>query len=369
MAKAPTVWHLISNRWNSAITEYALSAARATHLLGANTVFTSLASSPAETRAKKHELVVSSLPHFSLRHLGEFRRLASQVKPDLVVTYGGPESFLVRFLSEQKPKLWRFRGHDLVPSHGSRLNLMKTRFSHKVFDRIIVPSQFMQVNFPISTPPVSVVPLGCDPHRFHRTPQQGKVRNMEMLLLGRLDPVKGHREFFPVVKKIIQLWQNQAADLPHPYLHIVGEPANLGVDELARIANNHGLREGVDFVLEGKRLPKVADLMSRAVLGVIPSLGSEVICRVGEEFLLCGTPVAVSGVGSLEEILFSESAGVSYRGLSLDDSAQLIFNLLRKSFFETEDEKKNRARQALEEFSLQRMGQNFEALMRIDLGS
>ena len=367
MAKLPTVWHLISNRWNSAITEYALSAARATQLLGAHTVFTPLMSSPAESRAKKHDLLVRSLPQFSLRQWFHFRRIAKQIKPDLVITYGGPESFLVRFLSDSQPKYWRFRGHDLVPSHGSKINLLKTKFSHQVFDRIIAPSQFMATNFPVTSPPISVVPLGCDLHRFHRTPQQGKVRNMEMLVLGRLDPIKGHREFFPILKKIIQLWQLESPQLPHPYLHIVGEPANLSTDELCQIAHQQGLREGVDIVLEGKRLPKVADLMSRAVMGVIPSLGSEVICRVGEEFLLCGTPVAVSGVGSLQELLFNKAAGVSYRDLSIDDSAKIIFKFLMRSFHETEEEKKARAREAIDHYSLLRMSQNIEALMRLDL--
>src|SRR5690606_765274 len=64
MSRAPRCWHLISNRWNSAITEYALNAARALSLKGADNLFSPLAGSPAEERAREYDLRVATFARF-----------------------------------------------------------------------------------------------------------------------------------------------------------------------------------------------------------------------------------------------------------------------------------------------------------------
>ena len=96
--------------------------------------------------------------------------------------------------------------------------------------------------------------------------------------------------------------------------------------------------------------------MSRTHLGVVCSLGSEVICRVAQEFLLCGAPIAVSGVGALKEVLRSKSFGIHYGNLSLSDSADLIREQLYRGWQETAETRKKRAELSREHFSFERMG-------------
>ena len=92
----------------------------------------------------------------------------------------------------------------------------------------------------------------------------------------------------------------------------------------------------------------------------MPSIGSEVIGRVAEEFLLCGTPVIVSGVGSLNEVLFDEKAGDSYSGLDSRAAANLIRCWLRQAVTETTEMRADRAFRARQLFSLETMGEALE---------
>jgi glycosyltransferase involved in cell wall biosynthesis len=148
-----------------------------------------------------------------------------------------------------------------------------------------------------------------------------------------------------------------------PCLHIVGEPANLQSSQLIALAAGQGLVLGKDFRLTDTRVADVPSLLSRAALGLVPSIGSESICRVAAEFLLCGTPIAVSGVGSLEDMLF-EGAGLSYRGLKDEDAAKLIQELTLTSLSEGEEAKRRRALRARETCSLAKMGQRLSQILR-----
>ena len=58
-------WHLLSNPWNSAITEYALSASLALSLENYENVLTPLEGSSAELRGKLLEVRVFSVKNFS----------------------------------------------------------------------------------------------------------------------------------------------------------------------------------------------------------------------------------------------------------------------------------------------------------------
>src|SRR5690606_17369961 len=94
-------------------------------------------------------------------------------------------------------------------------------------------------------------------------------------------------------------------------LVIVGEPKNISTGELAEFGVKLGLSLGDELIIHPHLIDHPAHLLSRVDLGLISSTHSEIICRVAEEFLLCGTPVIVSGVGSLDEVLF-DGAGESY---------------------------------------------------------
>ena len=74
-------------------------------------------------------------------------------------------------------------------------------------------------------------------------------------------------------------------------------------------AISKGLAIDEDIVFINDFVDNVSDHIASSSVGIVSSLGSEVICRVSEEFLLCGNPIFVTDVGSLSECIYSKDAG------------------------------------------------------------
>ena len=119
-----------------------------------------------------------------------------------------------------------------------------------------------------------------------------------------------------------------------------------------------------DVVIETKRVRDISKEMSLATIAAIPSLWSEEICRVAEEFLLCGTAVIVSGVGALEDALFDDESGVSYKNLSEKDRVILFLDWIHKEFKAPHVTRLKRAQRAKKYFSLESMGDNFSKILK-----
>jgi glycosyltransferase involved in cell wall biosynthesis len=199
--------------------------------------------------------------------------------------------------------------------------------------------------------PIVTVPLGCDQQRYWHVPKVSRDGRAQLLVFGRFDPVKGHLPMIERTAEILRVWGNQPQK---PQLHIVGEPANVSAADLVRAVERVGLVIDDDVRITTGRVEDVAALMSGSTLGVVPSLGSEIICRVAEEFLLCGTPVAVSAAGSLPEVVFP-GAGFCFGAKSEIETVQSFIEWIRTSLAESEEDKLARAAAAVQRFSLPAM--------------
>jgi glycosyltransferase involved in cell wall biosynthesis len=351
-------WILCSNRWNSAITEYALSTARALRLSGWAVFFSGLADSPGERRARSYDLPGDSFVDFGLKDVSKLRRLKRSIKPDAVLLFGGPETFLARFIP--KTLRVRFRGQDKDMT--DRLPPLKTRLNVQHCVAMLVPARILADRFQnIIWQPVWSVTLGIDTGRFYFHPEAFAVeRRPTLRILGRLDPIKGHQAFFSIFRQLLRLWPKNR---PEPFLEIIGEGANISPEQLRRMAADHRLREGENWRLRSERVERISEVMSSTDLAVISSLGSEVICRVAEEFLLCGVPLFVSGVGSLEECLVDKNFGSSYRGLSEERAATLLTEKLWQASQESSVQRQARADAARQHFSLEAMGGQLSTML------
>jgi glycosyltransferase involved in cell wall biosynthesis len=349
MSSKKKVWHLISNRWNSAITEYALSAARSLAEVGVENLFSPLLGSPAEKRAKQYGLEVSAFKDFSAKEAGKYREIYKTYCPDAVLTYGGPETFLTRF-SPTKSRILRFRGSEISTSFFSKIN---QRFSHAHVAHIIVPGSSLLKNCEqiFGAERVTSIILGCSAAEYRPNLSARKTDRPRMMIFGRFDPVKGHKEFMQIFRGMLDIWPNNA---PLPQLVIAGDPANVSAEDLRLAANSFGLAGELVDIKTG-RFPDVAEMMSSVTTGVVSSLGSEHICRVAEEFLLCGTAVVVSGAGSLDDVLF-EGAGFSYGKRNQSETVKKLVQLLLETYKETDQMRLSRAAQASAHFSLATMG-------------
>ncbi len=348
------VWHLLSNRWNSAITEYALSAARALQTVGHHSIFTALEGSPGERRAQSMGLQVESIPGFAFNQLWKLRCKAKEIRPDCIIHYGGPETFIGKLLPVRRQV--RFFGQDLRSSIFDGSGFFSA-YSH--IERFIVPNSNLEksVQKIAQKKPVKRILLGLDIPELKI--DKSETKSHDLMILGRLDPVKGHANFLSIFAKVCQIWPK---DMNLPTLHIVGQEANLSFAELKELISLNGLELGIHVFLTGERIVGLPHLMQATNIGVISSVGSEHICRVAEEFLLCGTPVLVSGAGATEEVLFP-GAGESYSGLSNESAAQQLIQMILEARTESVLKRGERTQEAGERFSLKRMGRDLDAYL------
>jgi len=351
------VWHLISNRWNSAISEYALSAARALRSAGAESLITPLQASPIETRFLAQQFNVQSIDKFGPTRYPKLASLAANFRPNYIFAYGGPEATAAIF-AKRGGKLIRFFGQRVDERGAARA--LASRFGHLHVDRAIAPSNFVAIPLKnLLQSDVAVVPLGCDEEKYFLV-ESPRGNRPEILIFGRLDPVKGHREFLPVFKQIIRL--SEAHKEPTPLLRIVGLPANLSPVHLWAEADKLEIsRQHLEIQCEA--VENVAQLMSTSTVGLVSSIGSEVICRVAEEFLLCGTPVVTTSVGSLPEVFTHPSFGESYNHEDIEGAAIKIYARIRLAYKETRIDRLKRAEFAKKIFSLNRMSQELLQLL------
>lgn len=363
--KARKVWHVISNRWYSAITAYAINAAKALELCDYQCIFSPLRNSPGEAKAIECQLDTLSFLSFGIRNIGAFINTFKSISPEFIILYGGQEEFLCKFLPRNSNlKIIRFQGCALKSKSFKFPRLFA--FSHAHLSCLISPSEKLSasINSLGKTPQVSTIQLGIDTRQFQPHPKArpfDRTRRAEILIFGRLDPVKGHAEFIKIFSKLLKIWE-PTTKLPLPCLHVVGLPANITRSQLEREVKGNMLSLGKDVIITCSKVADPSLLLSNASLGAVPSLDSEEICRVAQEFLLCGTPVFVSGAGALEEVLF-EGAGESYKDKPDADIVLQLKKLLEKSMTETLISRELRATLAKRLFSLNSMGLNLNNLL------
>ncbi len=348
------VWHINSNRWNSAITEYSLSSAKALTLSGWENIYSGLEGKPAVERAMSLGLSCFPFKNFGLGGVKRFRALKKAIKPDIIIVYGGPETSLCR-LAHDLP-IYRFKGQDadLVKP----VNKWRFFLGHSHVTGVITPAVSLREKFLPFHANTTAVPLGCDTKKFFFNGESRGERPV-LTIVGRLDPVKGHATFFLYFSLLLKAW---ASHLPRPLLRVIGEPANISVDQLFGFAEDVGLITGTDWELIPHRLPDIREAMATSTIGVVSSLGSEVICRVAEEFVMCGVPIFVSGAGSLEECLIEPTVGYSYRGQNGREIAASLQNFLVAAHQEDTATRQRRAALGKSLFSWQSMGQELTAL-------
>lgn len=351
--------HLLSNRWNSAISEYALNAAKALHQVGVTQVFIALPNSPAAQRAKAAGLDVVEIERFSIGNLSELMGVFKERAVRAVFTYGGPETFLCKWLKAKNPalKVIRFRGDDRDARQ--LIDGLKTKLSQSHVDVLLAPSKFilnrLDVRGRLIGPGIDLSRL---PQRREADPGPGK-RTM-ITILGRLDPVKGHGPFFNTFAEMIR-------GETFPYvLNVVGEPANLSVTHLSELAAQSGLTVGKDVIIVPRRIEDISTALTSSCIGIISSLGSEIICRVAQEFLVSGTPILVSGVGSLPEYVFP-GHGLNYSGYEGIELQSQIRNFTVAADQESFAVRESRAQHFREIFGLKALERALLSLLQ-DIG-
>ena len=88
---------------------------------------------------------------------------------------------------------------------------------------------------------------------------------------------------------------------------VAGAPSQQSVDELKTFARSLGVGKRITFA--GK-VENVRDLISRGTIGVVTSLGSEVVSRAGMEMMSSGLPLLAAATNGLLDLVEDGKTGL-----------------------------------------------------------
>ena len=179
-------------------------------------------------------------------------------------------------------------------------------------DLFVTPSEFARGKF---------VEAGWDggrivvkPNSVHPDPGPGGERDGYALFVGRLERIKG-------IEPLLAAWTESSADLR---LKIVGDGPLLPMVVEAAAADERIEVLGMLEVTEIHRLLRAARFV------VVPSLWYETFGRVVAEAFAAGTPVIVSDLGALSELVADGVDGVIVEPGNVTDLRKAIEHLTER---------------------------------------
>jgi glycosyltransferase involved in cell wall biosynthesis len=293
---------VLDERWDSALTDLGVKIAS---LLEGEVACAVLKDSPAERKCKERGIptfyIKDPRKGFPLFPFLSLKKVIETFKPRVVLTIRGDEMLFSALLKRRFSfRLYRLHGE----AKGIRESFLN-RFLHERFVNGVVLSSRKLLNSVVVNIPKLFIHGAVDVEKF-RFSEEGRRRvrrelkvGSELLfgVVGRLDPVKGHEVFL----RALSLLKRKGLEFKAV---IVGEEKNVKLRSLLELLKALSLDEEVTFIPERRK--DIVDIMSAVDVGVVPSLGSEMIARVPLEFMACRRPVVVSNVGVLPEIVREE---------------------------------------------------------------
>lgn len=341
---------LNSNPWFSAVTDYSLQLARfVSSKQNVKLIYCAPAGSVALKRANQSSLQTNAVPIFPFsltRFFAAWHALGELLRghqPTVVWVFEGREHTLCALHRVINKKLWS--NTRLVRVRGQAGVVRGNPINQWVYTRgvsgVAFAAQVIKDRAAVALPPnQEKVQLYCtaalrEPVVSLQSDAQQVVvsrgfsldfSHPTLTVVGRFDPVKGHKETLEALSQ-----SNFSAYLkPNQWMQIVfiGETQNVTSDTLvhnACIAINgtaqqlsakrwliESSEKRTRILIVDERVRDIEVWMRQSSFGLIPSLDSEVICRVAVEFLQQGTPLISSDAGALSEVL-SKSCSLLFK--------------------------------------------------------
>jgi heptosyltransferase-3 len=204
-----------------------------------------------------------------------------------------------------------------------------------------------------------VIPGGIDPFPFldlNRDLDQSGDADIVVGVVSRLSPVKGHNVFLQAAAKA-------AAQSPRLRFVISGEEAQVSHDDLRQLAISLGIGDRVQII---GRVEDVREVLTKLHIGVVSSVGSEVVCRIAMEMMAAGLPVIGTSVNAIGETVQDNVTGIV---VPPNDPNRLADAMLRLA---DDGELRRRMGQAgrariIQELSLEKMVDRTEEIYRLAL--
>lgn len=347
---------LNSNPWFSAVTDYSLQLARfVSARKNTKVLYCAPAGSIALKKASQCSLQTNAVPLFPFsltRFFAAWHALGELVKtnrPSIIWVFEGREHTLCTLHRVVHKRLWK--GTRLVRIRGQAGQVRRNPINQWVYTQgvsgVAFAADVIRKRAQIAVPEgQGKVQLYCtatlkEPILSLQTASQQLAvsrhftldfNHPTMTVVGRFDPVKGHKETILAAARANFLTYLK----PDQWVQLVfiGESQNIAAHELVQdaIDATRGTLQQLDahrWLIESheKRIrvliidERIRDIelwMRQSSFGLIPSLDSEVICRVAVEFLQQGTPLISSDAGALGEVL-SKSCALVFQKRNPDE--------------------------------------------------
>jgi glycosyltransferase involved in cell wall biosynthesis len=311
------ILQVVNVRWYNATAWYAVSLSRLLAQAGHQVKVLALPGTDSFRRARQYGLDICPMvntanPAHLLREGRRLRNLIQEFRPHVVNCHRGEGMPLWALLKDREPPfaLVRTRGDQRLP----RANMVNRYLHARRCDAVIATNSRTMARcrelFGLTDEALFMIPGGVDTWHFAFNPQarvalrlQYGIADNELALglVGRFDPVKGHRELFDALVMIRESLRRVTPDGTFPCrLMLLGFAAHISVDHMREMLQERGL---ADSCIITDRVETVPEHMSCLDLAVVPSQGSEAIARAALELMSCGVPLVGTDVGVMPDLL------------------------------------------------------------------
>jgi len=319
---------VLDERWNSALTYFGFEVAK---LLRGEKACAVVKGAFADGMCKEEGIETFYIEDPRKGFLSSFKSFFSLLKvirnyrPDTVIVIRGD---MLLFSAILKP-LFRFK---LVRIHGEAKGIKDNflnRLIHRSFvDLAILSSKKLQskvvngLKTAVIKGIVDTEKFKCSPSGRERVRKELNIEDEILIgLVGRFDRVKGHETFIKGLSYLINEKGRNVRGL------IIGEEKGISAKDLILMAERFNVKDRIVIVSERRK--DIIDLMSAIDVGVITSVGSEIIARVLLEFMSIGKPVIASRVGVMDEIV-EESFGYTFKSGDWKDFAEKVERVIER---------------------------------------
>ncbi len=304
---------VVNVRWYNATAWYGLFLSRLLRQAGHEVLVLCLPDTAPARQAARWQLPMRELPLNTQNPVGLMRLyhqldgLVKAFQPDVVNCHRG-EGFILWGLLRRRHAfaLIRTRGDQRLP----RANLPNRWLHQKGADAVISTNSRMtrhfQTVFELRHNLYQVLG-GVDTSRFRFLEEEGQTlrehygftKDQTVFgLVGRFDPVKGHRQVLEAAARLSSQGQKNFR------LLFTGAKATYNADEVRTWARAAGIGE---IVVCSDWVEDIAAFMSSFDIGLVASQSSETIARAALEIMACGRPLIGSSVGVMPDLLTPEA--------------------------------------------------------------
>ncbi|OGS33244.1 MAG: hypothetical protein A2474_00895 [Elusimicrobia bacterium RIFOXYC2_FULL_34_12] len=288
------ILNIIDIPWYSGVTSYAIESSKGLYEKGHKIFFAGVKGGLPLKLARENNFITyeicSRKNPFVLSSVLRLKNIIKNENIEIINAHTGKGHFLaymVSLFSNRKFAIIRTKSDDMQPKKSFILDrtqkiITASESIKNKYDKIeITPKLITTIYQGIKIPDISE-------YSVPECPTIG--------MLGRLDPVKGHKYFLEAAAILLKKYSNLK-------FLIAGKEENIKYNELKLVASKLNIEAHIQF--EGY-IDDIYKFMSGCTIGVIASVGSESVSRVLFEWMSCGKPVVATSVGCIPEILDKE---------------------------------------------------------------